>query len=86
MEYAPRGIRVNAIVPGTIMTEMNEGIMRDSPDGDAVMAEWVAMHPMGRIGQPEEVAAAIVFLASDDASFITGSLLRVDGGLVVKAG
>ena len=68
------------------MTEMNEGIMRDSPDGDAVMAERVAMHPMGRIGQPEEVAAAIVFLASDDASFITGSLLRVDGGLVVKAG
>jgi NAD(P)-dependent dehydrogenase (short-subunit alcohol dehydrogenase family) len=68
------------------MTEMNEGIMRDSPDGDAVMAEWVSMHPMGRIGQPEEVAAAIVFLASDDASFVTGTLLRVDGGLVVKAG
>ena len=86
VEYAPQGIHVNAIVPGTIMTEMNEGIMRDSPDGDAVMAEWVSMHPMGRIGQPEEVAAAIVFLASDEASFITGELLRVDGGLVVKAG
>ena len=86
VEYAPQGIHVNAIVPGTIMTEMNEGIMRDSPDGDAVMAEWVSMHPMGRIGQPEEVAAAIVFLASDDASFVTGTLLRVDGGLVVKAG
>jgi NAD(P)-dependent dehydrogenase (short-subunit alcohol dehydrogenase family) len=86
VEYAPMGIRVNAIVPGTIMTEMNERIMRESDDADAVMAGWTAMHPMGRVGQPEEVAAAIVFLASDDASFITGELLRVDGGLVVRAG
>jgi NAD(P)-dependent dehydrogenase (short-subunit alcohol dehydrogenase family) len=86
VEYAPRGIRVNAIVPGTIATEMNEGIMRASPDPEAVVAGWIAMHPMGRVGQPEEVAAAIVFLASDEASFITGELLRVDGGMVVKAG
>jgi NAD(P)-dependent dehydrogenase (short-subunit alcohol dehydrogenase family) len=86
VEYAPMGIRVNAIVPGTIATEMNERIMAESPDPDAVMTGWVAMHPMGRVGQPQEVAAAIVFLASDDASFITGELLRVDGGLVVKAG
>jgi NAD(P)-dependent dehydrogenase (short-subunit alcohol dehydrogenase family) len=86
VEYAPMGIRVNAIVPGTIATEMNERIMADSPDPDAVMAGWLAMHPIGRIGQPQEVAAAIVFLASDDASFVTGELLRVDGGLVVKAG
>jgi NAD(P)-dependent dehydrogenase (short-subunit alcohol dehydrogenase family) len=86
VEYASRGIRVNAIVPGTIATEMNERIMAESSDPDAVMANWVAMHPMGRVGQPEEVAAAIVFLACDDAAFVTGELLRVDGGLVVKAG
>jgi NAD(P)-dependent dehydrogenase (short-subunit alcohol dehydrogenase family) len=86
VEYASRGIRVNAIVPGTIATKMNERIMAESPDPDAVMANWVAMHPMGRIGEPEEVAAAIVFLASDEASFVTGELLRVDGGLVVRAG
>jgi NAD(P)-dependent dehydrogenase (short-subunit alcohol dehydrogenase family) len=86
VEYASRGIRVNAIVPGTIATQMNECIMAESPDPDAVMANWVAMHPMGRVGQPEEVAAAIVFLACDDAAFVTGELLRVDGGLVVKAG
>jgi NAD(P)-dependent dehydrogenase (short-subunit alcohol dehydrogenase family) len=86
VEYAPLGIRVNAVVPGTIMTEMNETIMRESDDGGAVMAGWVAMHPVGRVGQPQEVAAAIVFLASDDASFITGESLRVDGGMVVRAG
>jgi NAD(P)-dependent dehydrogenase (short-subunit alcohol dehydrogenase family) len=86
VEYARAGIRVNAIAPGTIMTGMNETIMAESSDGAAVMAGWVAMHPIGRIGQPEEVAAAIAFLASDEASFITGELLRVDGGLVVRAG
>jgi NAD(P)-dependent dehydrogenase (short-subunit alcohol dehydrogenase family) len=86
VEYATAGIRVNAIAPGTIRTEMNEGIMAASPDPDAVMANWVAMHPVGRIGEPEEVAAVIVFLASDEASFVTGELLRVDGGLVIQPG
>ena len=86
VEYASRGIRVNSIVPGTIRTEMNERIMEDSPDPDAVMAMWTSMHPAGRIGEPHEVAAAIVFLASDDASFITGEALRVDGGMIVHAG
>jgi NAD(P)-dependent dehydrogenase (short-subunit alcohol dehydrogenase family) len=86
VEYAPKGIRVNAIIPGTIMTEMNERIMRESDDPDAVMAAWKSMHPMGRVGRPEEVAAAAVFLASDESSFVTGELLRVDGGMVVRAG
>ena len=86
VEYAPKGIRVNAIIPGTIMTEMNERIMRDSDDPDGVMDAWRSLHPMGRVGQPEEVAAAVVFLASDESSFVTGELLRVDGGMVVKAG
>jgi len=86
VEYASRGIRINSIVPGTIRTEMNEKIMADSDDPDAVMASWTSMHPTGRIGEPHEVAAAIVFLASDDASFITGEALRVDGGMIVHAG
>jgi NAD(P)-dependent dehydrogenase (short-subunit alcohol dehydrogenase family) len=86
VEYAPQGIRVNAIVPGTILTPMNERIMREADDPDAMMEGWKAMHPMGRVGRPDEVAAAIVFLASDASSFVTGELLRVDGGMVVKAG
>ncbi len=85
IEYAPHGIRVNAIVPGTILTAMNEGILRKVEDPEALLAEWSSMHPLGRVGQPEEVAAAVVFLASDEASFITGESLRVDGGMVVKA-
>jgi NAD(P)-dependent dehydrogenase (short-subunit alcohol dehydrogenase family) len=86
VEYAARGIRINAIIPGTILTEMNEKVMRDSGNPDAVMAGWTSMHPIGRVGYPEEVAAAVVFLASDESSFVTGELLRVDGGMVVKAG
>ena len=86
VEYAPSGIRVNAIIPGTILTGMNEGILREHPDPDGLMAEWTRMHPIGRIGQPEEVATAVVYLASDESSFVTGMLLRVDGGMVVKAG
>jgi NAD(P)-dependent dehydrogenase (short-subunit alcohol dehydrogenase family) len=86
VEYASRGIRVNAIVPGTILTEMNERIMEDSGDPQAQMDAWVAMHPMRRVGTPAEVADAVVFLISDASSFVTGTLLRVDGGMVVQAG
>lgn len=85
VEYAARGIRVNAIVPGTIFTEMNERILREVNDPDALQTEWKTMHPIGRIGTPQEVAAVVVFLASDDSSFVTGESLRVDGGLVVRA-
>jgi NAD(P)-dependent dehydrogenase (short-subunit alcohol dehydrogenase family) len=85
VEYAPRGIRVNAIVPGTILTEMNERILREVDDPDALQAEWKAMHPVGRVGTPEEVAAVVVFLASEESSFVTGESLRVDGGMVVRA-
>ena len=86
VEYAPHGIRVNAIIPGTILTGMNEGILEEVDDPDALMAGWVAMHPIGRIGKPEEVATAVVYLISDESSFVTGALFRVDGGMVVKAG
>ena len=83
-DLARHGIRVNAIAPGTIMTPLNEKVFRDAADPDALIRQWTHMHPIGRFGQPEEVADAVVFLASDRASFITGDTLRVDGGLMVK--
>jgi NAD(P)-dependent dehydrogenase (short-subunit alcohol dehydrogenase family) len=85
VEYAPRNIRVNAVIPGTIMTPMNERIVRESPNGAEIKAAWLAMHPVNRLGTPEEVANAIVWLASDESSFVTGECLRVDGGMIVKA-
>jgi NAD(P)-dependent dehydrogenase (short-subunit alcohol dehydrogenase family) len=84
VDLAPAGIRVNAIAPGTIMTPLNEKVFRESPDPDELIARWNAAHALGRFGQPSEVADAVVFLASDRSSFITGEVLRVDGGLTIK--
>ncbi|MCC7450170.1 MAG: SDR family oxidoreductase [Anaerolineae bacterium] len=86
IDYAPYEIRVNAIAPGTIMTPMNEKIFEETPDRDALIRNWNEMHPIGRFGQPEEVGELILFLASDESSFITGEVIRVDGGVVVKGG
>jgi hypothetical protein len=83
VEYAPHGIRVNAIAPGRIMTPLNERIFATAPDPQRLIASY-RMHALGRFGQPNEVASAIVVLASEDSSFVTGECLRVDGGLVIK--
>ncbi|WP_420409147.1 SDR family NAD(P)-dependent oxidoreductase [Hoeflea sp.] len=72
--YAKRGIRVNGVLPGLIETEM----VKDQPK--KMREATLAFTPMGRVGEPDEVANAILFLASDDASYITGALLPVDGG------
>lgn len=84
LDLAPFGIRVNAVAPGTIMTPMNERIFREAADPKALIDRWNAAHPIGRFGQPQEVAEAVLFLASDRAAFITGTLLKVDGGLTVR--
>lgn len=84
VEYAPHRIRVNAIAPGTIMTPMNRRIMEGMPEPDKLLEQWSRAHALGRVGEPEEVAALVVFLASDESSFITGELIRVDGGMVIK--
>lgn len=81
VEFGSQGVRVNSISPGTINTPMNEKVVADL--GPQVGRAWVLMHPIGRIGKPEEVAEAAVYLASDAAGFTTGVDLRVDGGLCV---
>jgi NAD(P)-dependent dehydrogenase (short-subunit alcohol dehydrogenase family) len=83
VEWADRGIRVNAVAPGTIRTDAVKRIPEE-PGGAEYLAAIERMHPMGRLGEPAEVAKAIVFLASDDASFITGAVLPVDGGYLAQ--
>ncbi len=78
LEYAEQNIRVNAVSPGAVETAMFDRFT----GSDAVRAELASMHPMGRIGQPEEVADAVLFLCSDRSSFVTGHALAVDGGFV----
>lgn len=80
VDHAPQGIRVNALMPGVIDTPMPARSVMRQPDPEAARAFWKKRHPIGRIGQPEEVAKAALFLASDDSSFVTGTLLFVDGG------
>lgn len=84
LELAPAGIRVNAVAPGTIMTPLNEKVFREASDPQELIQRWNSAHPLGRFGEAEEVAEAILFLASDRSSFTTGEILRVDGGLVIK--
>jgi len=81
-ELKERGIRVNALSPGATDTPIIDSQFTSKEQADAARASFAAGTPMGRIGRPEELAAAALFLASDDSSFITGIDLQVDGGLV----
>lgn len=80
IEYAARGIRCNAICPGAIETPGNVAIWNEQADPGAEKRRWEEIHPMKRIGSPEDVAAAAAFLASKEAGFITGESLMIDGG------
>lgn len=80
LEYSAQGVRVNAVGPGFIRTPMIEQLEED----EATNQMLVSMHPIGRLGEPEEVAELIVWLASDKASFVTGSYYPVDGGYLAR--
>ena len=79
-DFVERGIRCNAICPGTVESPSLQDRMRAQGDYDAARAAFVARQPMGRIGQPEEIAALVVYLASDESSFTTGMAHVIDGG------
>lgn len=86
LELAPKGVRVNAVCPGTVRTPLVDRIFDNASaaSGEAVEAMWKdenSLFPLGRVAEPEEVAAVVLFLASDASSFCTGSLYPVDGGI-----
>ena len=84
LDYAPENIRVVAINPGSIDTPMLRTQARAAGDEDAMVETWGRTHPIKRIGQPADIANAAMFLASDQASFITGEYLCVDGGYMAQ--
>ena len=85
LEYAKDNIRVLAINPGTIDTPLvAEAAAASGVPTEELRKSWAAAHPLGRIGQPQEIANVVLFLASDQASFMTGEFINVDGGLMAK--
>lgn len=81
LEYAARGVRVNAVCPGVVWTPM---VGRATGESAEAQARFAAMEPIGRMGEPEEIAEAVVWLCSDAASFVTGAPIPVDGGFTAR--
>lgn len=87
LDHAGAGIRVNAVLPGTVDTPMvrsSAELFRGDKTADSVVAEWGRLHPLGRVAKPVEVARVIAFLLGVEASFITGAMITVDGGLLAQ--
>ena len=84
VEWAPLGIRVNSVHPGFIDTPMVANALHAAENGNEMRSAIIAAHPLGRLGMPREIADAVVFLASDEASFMTGAELVVDGGYTAQ--
>ncbi len=84
LEYAPQGVRVNALAPGYVETQKVIDYWNTFPDPQAAKAQTLALHPGGRIATPEEIALAAVFMISDECPFMNAACLTVDGGLSVR--
>lgn len=84
LELAPRGIRVNAVCPGVIDTPLTDAFLERAEDPEALRAEYAAVSPLGRLGTAREVANCVLFLASDESSFVTGTGLVVDGATTAR--
>lgn len=80
IDHGPEHIRVNAICPGFVETELSEASIKKSRDPEAALKQRVALHPSGRVGQPADIAGMAVYLASDESSWVTGAAFPVDGG------
>ena len=84
VDHGHEGIRCNAVAPGWIDTDLNLDFIESTPDSEAFRRNIGRIHPVARTGSPEEVAALVAFLATDEAGFITGQILTVDGGRMAK--
>lgn len=85
LEYAKSGIRINAVCPGPVQTPLVDKVLAAQPElGDQIIKAIEAREPVGRMGRPEEIAEAVVWLCSDAASFVTGTAMSVDGGFVTQ--
>jgi NAD(P)-dependent dehydrogenase (short-subunit alcohol dehydrogenase family) len=80
IDHGHEHIRVNAICPSFVETNLTAAVISRAPDPKSVRAERIAVHPIGRLGQPEDIAGLAVYLASDESSWVTGSVFPVDGG------
>lgn len=83
LDHAPDGIRANAVCPGRVETDFVKRRLAEYPDPKSAYKEMAATQAIGRMGRPEEVAAAVLYLASDEAAFVTGTALEIDGGWAV---
>lgn len=84
IDHGHENIRVNAICPSFVETDLTAAVLRDVPDPQAVRRERITLHPLGRLGQPEDIAGLAVYLAGDESSWVTGSVFPVDGGYLAS--
>jgi len=80
IDYGHEHIRVNAICPSFVETDLSAAVISKAPDPKSVRSERIAVHPIGRLGQPEDIGGLAVYLASDESSWVTGAVFPVDGG------